>query len=156
MGRIGFVAMCYIAAIAGIIGSSARIWEIIAFEHDTVEAAMVSTDPALERGLRFDPIGPIQAHVSYVGDVGRVEVPGKWLSLPIARRLADGEAVPVRYKRSDPLSARYDGQRDTMPWVFLIVGVLALGLALYATRLLKREGVRGSSLRGQSWDIDGG
>lgn len=139
MSKFKFVACLYIFALCGfVLGGGDLFWKI-RFELGAESAIMKSTDPVLARTVQYNPTGGATAEVEYETSHGTVPVHDFHLSSDWVHRLAQGDGIPLRYLKSDP--HQYVRQGEELPngigW--LILGVAASGVAVYAHRLLRKE-----------------
>lgn len=100
---------------------------------------MKSTDPVLARTAKYNPTGGVSADVDYETSHGTVPVHGVYLSPERVHKLERGEGIPLRYMKNNP--QRYLEEPEELPngigW--LIFGLVASGVAVFAHRLLRRE-----------------
>src|SRR5262249_1307346 len=112
-----------------------KVW----FDLNAEKAVMKSTDPVLARTVQYNQTGGAYAEVDYETSHGTVPVHGLWLSAERVHRLAQGEGIPLRYMKSNP--QRFLEEHDELPngIGYLILGVVASGVAVFAHRQLRRE-----------------
>ncbi|AVP96901.1 hypothetical protein C7S18_06665 [Ahniella affigens] len=125
-------------------GSSLLLGGMAAYENlefwwDGRAAVMVGNDPDLERAAKVQQFDAMRADVSYQTDTGTIQVADKYLPSELVRRLSQGGSIPIRYLESDPDTIEYAGNRLPNPWIWLIVGVVALVFAVIAWRKLRQE-----------------
>jgi len=140
IGRYTFVAMLFLMAGCCFLVGGMALYDNAMFRFKGEDAVMVATDPAkwliVQDGQYFNRA----VNVKFVTVDGReISVPGKHVSADEVRRLAAGERVPVRFIDGNPVRSRIAGDDGDNPWIWLIAGVPALGLALFARKLLHRE-----------------
>jgi hypothetical protein len=114
----------------------------VRFSLGNEQGTMTSADPTVALVAKLpeaDRAYGTTADVVYTTPRGRIDVPRQRISGKIAERLANGEAIPVRFLTSDPHAALYDGAQKEMRWGGLIGGAAALAVAIFAHRLLRRE-----------------
>lgn len=142
MGRYTFVALLFLMGACGLMMGGMALYENAMFGMKGRDAEMVATDPPKWLIVRDGRYFARRVNVKYVSANGEIAVPDKYVSADEVRRLAQGERVPVRYLEGEPERARTAGDEGDNPWIWLTVGVLSLGLALYARTLLHRESHR--------------
>jgi len=134
-----FVAWLYLMAASGLFVGAIDFYEWYRFWRHGENANMESKDPAIARAARLGYYDFLWADVTYVTSSGRVDVSRKPLSGDLVKRLAEGRPIPVRFLKNDPYRVLFDGEQPEKPWGWLIAGILALPVALYAHRLLRRQ-----------------
>jgi hypothetical protein len=142
MGKIGFVAMLYVIGLSFFGLGLVDLLLNVRFSLGSEQGSMTSTDPtvALVATLpEADRAYGTTADVVFTTSQGPIGVPQQRLSGRMAERLANGERIPVRFLTSDPHTALYDGAEMDMHWGGLIGGAVALAVAIFAHRLLRRE-----------------
>jgi hypothetical protein len=142
MGKIGFVAMFYTIGLAFFGLGLVDVFLNVRFALGSQEGTMMSTDPSVALVAKLpeaDRAYGTTANVVYTTPQGQIAVPNKRIGGKMTERLANGEAIPVRFLASDPHTALFDGAKMQMSWAGLIGGVAALAVAIFAHRLLRRE-----------------
>ena len=142
MGKIGFVAMFYVIGLMFVGLGLVELFLNVRFALGNEQGTMTSTDPTVALVAMLpeaDRTYGTTANVVYTTPHGRIEVPRQRLSGKMTERLAKGEAIPVRFLKSDPHTALYDGAEMQMHWGGLIGGAAALAVAIFAHRLLRKE-----------------
>ena len=134
-----FVAALFVLALCALVGGGISLYENIDFWRNGQAATMELTDPGKKVVSYEDVLSTRTLDVTYVSEAGRVDVPQKAVPKEVAERLVAGEKIPVTYMTNNPNRIFYQYQRPSKPWVWLIVGFAALGTAIYALRLRKRE-----------------
>jgi len=137
--KTGFVAGLFVLALCFLLAGGISLYENIDFWLHGQKATMELADPDKEVVQYSDVLSTRALDVRYVSDVGDVVVPQKPVPVDVATRLAAGERIPLTYMTNNPSRVFYQYQRPSSPWVWLIVGAIALGVAIYALRLRKRE-----------------
>ena len=139
MNKITFVAFLYIFAGTGLFLGSAELFMKVRFDLGSERAIMKSTDPVLARTAKYNPTGGARADVDYETSHGTVTVHDLYLSPEQVHKLVEGEGIPVRFMKSDPhwhLDIR-ENPPNGIGW--LVLGVVASGVSVFAHRLLRRE-----------------
>ena len=135
----GFVASLFVFALCALVAGGISLYKNIDFWLHGQEATMELADPDEELVQYSDVLGIRTLDVRYVSDTGDLVLPQKTVSKAIADRLAAGAKIPVTYMTNNPNKVFYQYQRPPSPWVWLVVGVIALAVAIYALKLRKRE-----------------
>jgi hypothetical protein len=139
MGKFTFVAFLYIFAAIGLFGGGGELFSKVWFDLNAEKAVMKSTDPVLARTEQYNPGGAATADVDFETTHGAVPVHGVYLSAERVHKLAQGEGIRLRYMKSDP--HRFLEEPEELPsgigW--LLLGVIAAGVAVFAHRQLRRE-----------------
>ena len=140
MSKVGFVAFFYLAGLGGIVLGSIDAYFHLEFSFAAAEGIMSTSDPNVARVAKNVPGQSMVAEVIYTTRSGIVRVPNKRLGAADVQRLARGETIPVRFLRRDPDRALFDGN-DPPPlhFAWLVGGGIALAVATFAHRLLRRE-----------------
>lgn len=138
-GKTGFIAGLFVLAFSLLLAGGIGLFQNIDFWLHGQEATMELADPEKELVQYSDALSTRTVDVRYVSDVGDVIVSQKPVSHDVARRLAAGERIPITYMTNNPKRVFYQYQSPSSPWVWLIVGTVALAVAFYALRLRKRE-----------------
>ena len=134
-----FVAGLFVLALCALVAGGISLYENIDFWLNGQAATMELTDPDKKVVQYSDVLSTRILDVTYMSEAGRVDVPQKAVPKEVAERLVAGEKIPVTYMTNNPNRIFYQYQRPSNPWVWLIVGFAALGTAIYALRLRKRE-----------------
>ncbi len=137
--KTGFVAGLFVLALCFLLAGGISLYENVDFWLNGQEATMELADPDKKVVQYSDVLSTRTIAVRYVSDAGDVVVPQKPVPVDVATRLAAGERIPVTYMTNNPNRVFYQHQRPSSPWAWLIVGAIALGVAIYALRLRKRE-----------------
>lgn len=140
MGKsVGFVAGLFVIALCALAVGGMNLYEQFDVWLHGKEATMELADPGQEVVLYDDAWSNRTLDVKYVSADGEVVVPGKVVSDAVAKKLAAGQRIPVTFMTNNHKKVLYQNYQLPNPWIWLVVGVLALAIALYALRLLKRE-----------------
>jgi hypothetical protein len=139
MRGITFVAMLFVGTICCLTLGGMALYERIQFWSDGQTGVMVSDDSLIQRAAKLGQSGPLRADVKYIAPSGETQVPQKFLTEDLAKRLADGEEIPVTFLRSNPQRVNFDNEPLSNPWGWLLAGSGLLALATYAWRLLRKE-----------------
>ena len=137
--KTGFVAGLFVIALCALTAGGINLYDNIDVWLNGKEATMELADPDREVVLYNDVLGTRTLDVKYVSDEGDVIVPQKVVSDDVARRLAAGEKIAVTFMTNNHKRVLYQNYRLPNPWIWLIVGVVAMAVAIYALRLYKRE-----------------
>ncbi|MEQ1511744.1 MAG: DUF3592 domain-containing protein [Lysobacteraceae bacterium] len=142
MGKYTFIAILFILAGTGFLMSGMTLYENAMFRLKGHDAVMVATDPPKWLIARDGNYQSRTVNVKYVAGAIEIPVPAKYVSGDEARRLAQGERIPVRYVEGDLQHVRMDGEQGDTPWGWLFAGFAGLALALYARKLAHHEARR--------------
>ena len=134
-----FVAGLFVFAFCSLLVGGIGLYENVDFWLHGEKATMELADPDKEVVQYSDVLSTRTLDVRYVSDTADLVVPQKPVPLDVATRLAAGERIPVTYMTNNPNRVFYQHQRPSSPWLWLIVGAIVLGVAIYALRLRKRE-----------------
>ena len=137
--KTGFVAGLFVIALCALTAGGINLYDNIDVWLNGKEATMELADPDREVVLYNDVLGTRTLDVKYVSDEGDVIVPQKVVSDDVARRLAAGEKIAVTFMTNNHKRVLYQNYRLPNPWIWLIVGVVAMAITIYALRLYKRE-----------------
>lgn len=137
--KFTFVAFLYLTAAAGLLLGGGALYERLQFDFGSQTGTMRGADPQIARIAKFAPGSPMRADVTYVTAAGVVSVRGKNLGADDVKALARGEGIPVRFLTSDPLRALPVTEELPYGFGWLAFGIVALGVGVYAHRLLRRE-----------------
>ena len=141
MDRVLFVAALFIGAGCGLLLGGMSLYERFQFWNDGQSGLMESSDPLLLKAYKYQQFDSLMAEVTYVTPSQRVTVPGKYLSGDFVKRLGAGEKIPVLFLSSNPQRAEFDHAELTSPWPGLSLGAALTVAAVFALRLLRREGL---------------
>ena len=140
MGKVRFVAWLYLAALSGFVIGADDAYRWNEFWSAGQYGMMESSDPTIARSLKFsDPTVAIPADVTYITAAGPVLVRGKHLPAEIAKRLNNGEKVPVHFLKHRTTYALFDNEQLRTQWGWFIFGAIALVTAIFAHVLLRKE-----------------
>ena len=137
--KTGFVAGLFVIALCALTAGGINLYDNVDVWLNGKEATMELADPDREVVLYDDVLGTRTLDVKYVSDAGEIVVPQKVVSDDVARRLAAGEKIAVTFMTNNHKRVLYQNYRLPNPWIWLIVGVVAMAFAIYALRLSKRE-----------------
>lgn len=137
--KTGFVAGLFVLASCFLVAGGISLYENVDFWLHGEKATMELAGRDKEVVQYSDVLSIRTLDVRYVSDVADVVVPQKSVPVDIATRLAAGERIPITYMTNNPNRVFYQYQRPSSPWLWLIVGAIALGIAIYALKLRKRE-----------------
>ena len=139
MGRVSFVAWLYVAALSGFVIGADDAYRWYEFWSDGQYGTMESADPMIARSLNYgDPTVAMPADVTYITAAGPVLVRGKYLPAEIAKRLDNGEKVPVYFLKHHTTYALFDNEQLRTQWGWFIFGAIALVTAIFAHVLLRK------------------
>lgn len=137
--KIGFVAGLFVLSLCGLTVGGIELYNLVDIRLNGQTAMMELADPEKELVLYSGPMDSHVLDVRYVSNVGDVVAPQKRVSGEIARKLAAGEKIPITYLTNNHARVLYRNSQMPKPWVWLVVGIVALATAIYALRLHKRE-----------------
>ena len=145
MGGLVYVAMLYVVSACALLIGAGDAFIYARYSLRGVDGTMTSTDPGLQRIAKYVGDQATYAHVVYHSAEGDVDVPRKFIRAAHVKRLARGDAIPVRFLRSDPESVLYDRESPPLSLGWLIFGGVAMSVAIVAHILLRRDlGARSS------------
>ncbi len=134
-----FIAGLFVLALCALFVGGIDLFKNIDFRLHSQKATMALADPSRKVVQYSDALSTRTLEVVYVSDAGEVVVPQKVVSNNIAEILVAGESIPITYLTNNPNRVFYQYQRPPNPWIWLVVGIVALAIAIYALRLRKRE-----------------
>jgi hypothetical protein len=137
--KFTFVGMLYLVAAACLLIGIGDGWIGARLWMSGQDGKMTSTDPRIARAEKYAPGTNTQADVEFSTAAGAVKVPEFLVRAQYVKRLANGDSIPVRFIPDDPKSAYLDGEKPPSSLWALLVGILALPVAIYAHRQLRRE-----------------
>lgn len=137
--KLLFVAALWVMALCGFGAGGLALYEHVDVRLHGQQAVMELAEPDKKIVQYGDSLNFRTLDVRYVHDGGDVVVPNKILDKSVAERLIAGEKIQVTYLTNNPKRILFNNYRLPNPWIWLIVGAAALALAIYATRLFKRE-----------------
>lgn len=137
--RNGFVASLFVFAFCALVAGGISLYQNIDFWLNGQVATMELTDPDEKVVSYEDVLSTRSLDVTYVSEAGRVDISQKAVSNDVAERLVAGQKIPITYVTNNPNRIFYQYQRPSRPWIWLAVGFVALGTAIYALRMLKRS-----------------
>lgn len=139
MGKVTFVAMMYLMGLCGLFIGGTELFQKVQFSLAAEHGVMKGSDSAVLKAAKFAPGDSVRADVVYETATGLIAVKGKFLTGKLVQILARGEAVQLRFLKSDPHRVLYEGDELPLGLGWLIVGAVAFGVAVFAHRLLRRE-----------------
>ena len=142
MSKITFIAFLYVIGIGwtgiGLVDLYFSGRSAIAYSR-TESGMMTTTDPAAARVVKYSPGDGTWADVDYTTAKRTVHVPHVYLGRDLVRRAADGVPIPVKFDADHPGVGWYDGAKPSWKVGELIGGLIALVVAIFAHKLLRRE-----------------
>lgn len=139
MGKISFVAMLYLTAAAGLLIGGGDLFVKAQFTLQGKDAVMRSSDATVLRAAKYAPNDSIRADVVYETEGGLVPVSATFLTGNVVQKLARGEGVPLRFLTGNPHRVLYQGEELPAGIGWLAFGAVALVVAVFAHRQLRRE-----------------
>ncbi|MGI9262055.1 MAG: hypothetical protein ACR2QR_08465 [Woeseiaceae bacterium] len=139
LNKTEFVAALFVMALCGFVAGGIGLYKVFEYQSNGQEATMQLADPDKKVVAFEDTLSVRTVDVMYVSDAGNVVVPNKLLPDDLTDRLFAGEGITVTYLTNRPERVFYYGQRPQVPWGWLIIGLIALPVAIYALKLRKRE-----------------
>ena len=140
LSKITFIAFLYLIGISFVAIGALDIYFSFEFSLAGVRGTMSTTDPNVARVAKNLPGSSMVAAVVYTTSSGTVNVPNKRLGPQDVERLARGETIPIVFLKRDPDRTIGDGASPRAPeYGWTIFGALALAVAIFAHRLLRRE-----------------
>ena len=136
---ITFTAMLFCMGLAALFVGGGEIYQDVRWYLGGSDALMELANP--EKKIKLQ-VGGWDVHcidVKYVGSSGDIVVPQKCLSGEIARRLVNGDRVPITYLKSDPNQVLFSREELSIPWVWLLTGLAAMLAGFYSKKLLHRD-----------------
>jgi hypothetical protein len=142
MSKITFIAFLYLIGIGwtviGLVDLYFSARSAIAYSR-AESGMMTTTDPAVARAVKYSPGDGAWADVDYTNSKHTVHVAHVYLSRELVKRAADGVPIPVKFDAVHPRGGWYDGEHPTWKFGGLIGGLIALAVAIFAHKLLRRE-----------------
>ena len=134
-----FVASMFVMAACVLMAGGMALVENIEYWRYAQPATMSLSDPA-QKVVRYeDDTSSTRRDVVLMSDAGAIDMPGRLVPKTVAERMDAGHGVSIVYMTNNPRRIFYQGQGPDSPWVWLVVGVLLMGTAIFALRLRKRE-----------------
>lgn len=134
-----FVAGLFVVALCALTVGGINLYDNIDVWLHGQQATMELADPNKKVVPYADVLNTRTLDVKYISNEGEVIVPRKVISEEIAKRLVAGDKIPVTYLTNNHKRVLYQNYQLPNPWVWLVVGIIALAIAIYALRLHKRE-----------------
>lgn len=139
MHRIEFIAAIFCLALACLLVGGMNLYEKLEFRFFGRSAQMKLADPAKKRSMSATEVDLQLMDVRYIGPDGNVLVAGKRIWGEAARRVGNGERVPITYLKHNPHRMLYQYDELDSPWGWLVVGILAVGTYVYGLKQRRRE-----------------
>ncbi|MDP2340414.1 MAG: hypothetical protein Q8O67_05625 [Deltaproteobacteria bacterium] len=139
MGKFIFVGTLYVFSACALFVVGQQLFEEVRFARSAQSALMKSSDPNVARTARFAPNNSMKADVVYI--TANAEIPVRDLYLPASdvQQLARGEGIAIKFRESDPYDMLHENEETPGVLGWMIAGVLALALAVFGHRLLRKE-----------------
>jgi len=134
-----FVASLFVFALFGFLLGGMNVYENVEVWRYGQTASMSLSDPRQKLPQFADDFNTTERDVVYTSSAGEVVVPQKMVLKTVAAQLDAGQSVSITYMTNNPKKMFYRNEGPESPWVWLIVGFVALATAIYALRLRKRE-----------------
>jgi hypothetical protein len=135
-----FIGFLFCVGLAGLFLGGGAAYERADVHFNGRSATMQLADPGKKITLPAPGgIDVVPLDVRYSGPDGEIVVPQKWLSSDVARRLVNGEKIPVTYMKHSPNRIFYAGEKPDSPWGWLALGIAAMATFVYAYLLKRRE-----------------
>lgn len=142
MSKITFIAFLYIIGVGftgiGLVDLYFSARSAMAYSR-AESGMMTTTDPAVARVVKYSPGDGTWADVDYSNSKRTVHVSHVYLSRDLVKRAAEGVPIPVKFDPDHPGSGWYNGEHPTWKFGRLIGGLIALVVAIFAHKLLRRE-----------------
>lgn len=135
----GFVAGLFVFAFCAFTIGGIDLYGNIDVRLHSQQGTMALADPDKEIVQYDDVLSTRTLDVKYVSNKGEVIVPQKVVSKENAERLIAGDKIPITYLTNNHQRVLYQNHQLPNPWVWLVVGLIALATAVYALKLRKRE-----------------
>lgn len=137
--KTSFIAGMFVLALCAFAAGGIGLYEYFDIRRHSQQATMELADPDEDVVLFDDVLDSRTLDVKYVSSAGEVVVPQKLVNLADAERLVGGEKIPVIYLTNNPKRTLSPYHQPGIPWVWPVVGLLALATGVYALKLHKRE-----------------
>ncbi len=134
-----FTAMLFCVGLVGLFVGGMALYENAEWHFKGSDALMELANPDVKIKI---PVGGWDVHlvdVKYISSAGEIVVPRKALRGDIARKLVDGERIPVRYMTSEPSRVMFSRDELPSPWGWLLAGIAAMFTAFLSRKALHRE-----------------
>ena len=139
----GFVAGLFVFALCALTIGGIDLYGNIDVRRHSQQATMEIADPDKKIVQYDDVLSTRTLDVKYVSNEGEVFVRQKVVSRENAERLIAGQKIPITYLTNNHQRVLYQNHQLPNPWVWLVVGLIAMGTAIYALKLRKRELAKG-------------
>lgn len=139
MRGISFVASLYVGALCCLLGAGIELRSKYEFWSDGESAVVETSDPLLQRYIKYQQTGLASLDVTFVTASGRIDVPAKIFGQDDMKRLAAGQPIHIRFLKSNPHRTLPEDSPIPVPWGWLIGGILLSALAAFAHSLLRKE-----------------
>ena len=138
-----FIGFLFCAGLAGLFLGGGAAYERADLHFNGRVATMQLADPSKKVTLPAPGgVDIVALDIRYSGPDGDVVVPQKWVSHDVAKKLVNGEKIPVTYLRNNHNRVFYAGERPDSPWGWLALGIFAMATFLYAWRLKRQDAER--------------
>ena len=138
MNKFIFVGFLYLIGVAFTVLGAVDLYDRVKWSRAR-SGTMSSTDPAVARMAKFSPGDGTYADLVYTTAKGTIAVPHSYVSGDVVKRLANGETIPVRFLGDHPKGGRYDGYEPESSLGWFLFGLISLGVAIVAHRMLRKE-----------------
>lgn len=136
---ISFVASLYVGALCCLVGAGIELYSKYQFWSDGESAVVETSDPVVQRYVKYHQTGLTSLDVTFVTPSGRIDVPDKIFSQDDVQRLATGQPIHIRFLKNNPRRTLPEDSPIPVPWGLLIGGILLSGVAAFAHSLLRKE-----------------
>lgn len=137
--KTSFIAGLFVIALCAFVAGGINFYEYIDYRRHNQPATMELADPDKNVVLFDDVLDTRTLDVKYVSPAGEILVPQKLLSLADAERLVAGEKISIIYLTNNPKRTFGPYHQTGIPWIWLLLGPIALATAVFALRMHKRE-----------------
>jgi hypothetical protein len=137
--------MLFCTGAGAFLAGGIQLYENLDFRYHAVPARMELADKSKPITI---PTGGYDVHmldVKYISATNELLVPQKRLSGDNARRLANGEQIPITYYKGTPQTVMYQYDEQPSPWVWLIAGVVLLATFVFSLKLRNGSGYSDTS-----------
>lgn len=134
-----FVAMLFCMSLSCLIIGGGNLYEVGNFKFNGKAAVMRLAPSQKKIKSSVADFRTVPLDVEYSGDTGNVVVQQKLLDGGHAQKLLDGGEISVIYLPANPHNSIYSADELPNPWIWLTVGVIFVGIFMYALKLLRRE-----------------
>ena len=134
-----FIAGLFVVALCGFLVGGINLYDNVEVWRYGQTASMSLSDPRQKLPRFTDDLSTTKRDIVYTSSAGEVVVPQKMVFKTVAAQLDAGQSVSITYMTNNPKKIFYQNERPESPWVWLVIGFVALATAIYALRLRKRE-----------------